>query len=622
MSFVFALYNGSAISLSCVPNAEGYRMGTVYLDHLIERDALQYVDQRAIENASIERKIPLADFRLRDIGDDWFYKLRKPDFQRETNYWTPEQCAIFIDSVARGDLIPGIIAWRNIEAGRIYIIDGAHRLSVVRAWMLDDWGDKSIKYYNEADRSEIEKAAEEVRTLVTARVGAYAELGEVYKRATAQLRSQTSRKRVETNKAQLTERELQQFETYNEILTGRTLATQWVEGSYEEAQRSFININKGGAALSLFELMLHTHRHGPYARVVASIVNAGRTGHFWPERDLTPILEEKVRTFSDYANAIHDILFRPPFDGEIKDLNQPLVVTKPGFRYEHVLDLVALLTEGRFLDDDTDRSSCLAILVDSSTESVIMRAEYIFKIVLDRLSQLVGENVNPKTMSIVPLVYTYSHQGVYSRNLFYAILYWLFTGNDNMIREKKVALSTVRGAFEIIMMDYKAQITGIASKKGAGFKSTKDIASVIDQIIRLLLENIRLDFDQLRKLVATKFGFQPVAPQSHSGRTVSKSQKNQINIESILSSSIRCHICGGILDLARAKQYDHYLEPFAKERVTSTDNIKPAHPFCNHSKEAITEVRNGSPARIPSLDEAHQTVGTAQQLGLFSDLKF
>jgi hypothetical protein len=592
-------------------------MGTVYLDHLIERDALQYVDQRAVENAAIERKIPLADFRLRDIGDEWFYKLRKPDFQRETNYWTPEQCAVFIESVARGDLIPGIIAWRNIEAGRIYIIDGAHRLSVVRAWMLDDWGDKSIEYYNEADQAEIEEAANEVRELVAARVGSYAELAAVYARATAQLRPQTSRKRVEMGKSPLTESEGQQFETYNEILTGRTLSTQWVEGSYEEAQRSFININTGGARISPFELMLHTHRHGPYARVVASIINAGRTGHFWPEKSLTSVLEEKVRTFADYANAIHDILFRPPFDDEIKNLNQPLIVTKPGFRYEHVLDLVALLAEGLFLDNDTERNTCLAILSDSDSQPVIMRAEQIFEIVLDRLSQLVGENANPKTMSIVPLVYTYSHQGIYSRNLFYAILYWLFTGDDDTVRKKKIALSAVRGAFEAIMMDYKAQMTGIASKKGAGFKSTKDIAGVIDHIIRLLIDNMGANSAQLRELVAVKIGFEPVAPHSHSGRTASRSQKNQVNIESILGGSVRCHICGGILDLARAKQYDHYFEPFAKVRATSTDNIKPAHPFCNHAKDAIEEVRKGKPVHLPDLAEASRTASSAKQLGLF-----
>jgi hypothetical protein len=591
-------------------------MGTVYLDHLIERDALQYVDKRAIENAAIERKIALADFRLRDVGEDWFYKLRKPDFQRETTCWTPEQCAVFIESVARGDLIPGIIAWRNIEAGRIYIIDGAHRLSVVRAWMTDDWGDKSIAYYNEADRAEIEEAANEARERVAARVGAYAELAEVYARATAQLRRQANRKGVEVDKVPMNEREVQQFETYNEILTGRTLATQWVEGSYEEAQRSFMNINTGGAALSRFELMLHAHRNGPYARVVASIVNAGRTGYFWPEKNLTPELEEKVRTFARYASAIHDILFRPPFDGEIKNLNQPLVVTKPGFRHEHVLDLIALLTEGQFLDNDEERQDCLATLSDGDSHSVITRAEQIFLIVLDRLSQLIGESANPKAMSIVPLVYTYSHQGIYSRNLFYAILYWLFTGNDDTIRKRKVALSAVRGGFEAIMMAYKAQITGIASKKGAGFKSTKDIAEVIDRIIQLLLENVGASTAQLSEIVAAKMGFAPVAPHTHSGRTASKSQKNQVNIESILRGGVRCHICGGILDLARAKQYDHYLESFAKVRVTSTDNIKPAHPFCNHAKDAIEEVRNGKPIRLPELVETRRTT-VSDQLDLF-----
>ncbi|WP_158642038.1 DUF262 domain-containing protein [Corallococcus sp. AB018] len=592
-------------------------MATVYLDHLIERDALQYVDQRAVENAASERKFQIADFRLRDMGEEWFYKLRKPDFQRETNYWTPEQCAIFIESVARGDLIPGIIAWRNFEAGRVYIIDGAHRLSVVRAWMQDDWGDKSIEYYNEADREEIEEAANEVRALVSERVGSYKELASAYNQATAPLMPQAGRKPVDSSRRPITERESQQFKTYNEILTGRTLSTQWVEGSYEEAQRSFININTGGARISQFELMLHTYRNGPFARVVSSIINAGKTGHFWPNKGLTPQLDTKIQTFSQYANAIHEILFRPPFEERIENLNQPLIVTRPGYRYEQVVDLVGLLSEGLFLDSDTERRDCLSRLSGADSQSVITKADGIFEIVLDRLSQLVGSNANPKTMSIVPLVYTYNHQGIYSRNLFYAILYWLFTGNDEAVRKKKIAFSAIRGNFESILVDYKAQMTGIASKKGAGFKSTKDIASVIDTLVRLLVDNIGSTPANLHNLVADKVGFEPMGTRNLAGRTASRSQKNQVNIENILSNCVRCHICGGVLDLARAKQYDHYLEPFSKVRSTSTENLKPAHPFCNHAKEAIEEIRRGAPAHIPDLAESRQTAGASKQLGLF-----
>lgn len=57
--------------------------------------------------------------------------LRKPDFQRETANWSPEQVADLITTFARGDLIPSVILWR---AGiNVFVIDGAHRLSAMIA---------------------------------------------------------------------------------------------------------------------------------------------------------------------------------------------------------------------------------------------------------------------------------------------------------------------------------------------------------------------------------------------------------------------------------------------------------------------------------------------------------
>jgi hypothetical protein len=64
--------------------------------------------------------------------------LRKPDFQRETNHWTPDQVASFISSFARGELIPSLILWKSDSY--VFVIDGGHRLSALRAWIENDYG--------------------------------------------------------------------------------------------------------------------------------------------------------------------------------------------------------------------------------------------------------------------------------------------------------------------------------------------------------------------------------------------------------------------------------------------------------------------------------------------------
>ncbi len=67
--------------------------------------------------------------------------LRKPDFQRETANWTPQKIVELIAAFLDGDLIPAIILWR---AGQyVFVIDGAHRLSAMLAWIYDDYGDRN-----------------------------------------------------------------------------------------------------------------------------------------------------------------------------------------------------------------------------------------------------------------------------------------------------------------------------------------------------------------------------------------------------------------------------------------------------------------------------------------------
>lgn len=80
-------------------------------------------------------------------GENFFITLRKPDFQRETAAWSPEQVCNFLESFISGDLIPAVICWQS--ASRLtFVIDGAHRLSAVIAWLLDDYGagPESIKF--------------------------------------------------------------------------------------------------------------------------------------------------------------------------------------------------------------------------------------------------------------------------------------------------------------------------------------------------------------------------------------------------------------------------------------------------------------------------------------------
>ena len=114
------------------------RTNLVNLDAMIAREdfATAEGDASSFENVST---ISIREFTKGGlIGPS----LRKPDFQRETNHWSPEQVVSLLDCFVNGDLIPSVILWQSPT--HLFVIDGGHRLSVLRAWIEDDYGDGHI----------------------------------------------------------------------------------------------------------------------------------------------------------------------------------------------------------------------------------------------------------------------------------------------------------------------------------------------------------------------------------------------------------------------------------------------------------------------------------------------
>ncbi len=115
----------------------------VYLDHLIGRENLRY--QRSQEQMAAAVQNRPDKLRITDLIDEHFgaqrEQLRKPDFQRATWAWSPQDCIALIESIVNAQVIPSIIMWKSPTNGLHYVLDGAHRISVVIAWLNDDWGD-------------------------------------------------------------------------------------------------------------------------------------------------------------------------------------------------------------------------------------------------------------------------------------------------------------------------------------------------------------------------------------------------------------------------------------------------------------------------------------------------
>lgn len=106
-----------------------------------------------------------------EFANNTYQLLRKPDFQRPTSAWTPQKVRDLIVAYAKEGLVPAIILWRSPNKD-LFVIDGAHRLSSLIAWIQDDYGDgdRSKKFFSFITEQQ-KDAADETRDLVNKAVG-------------------------------------------------------------------------------------------------------------------------------------------------------------------------------------------------------------------------------------------------------------------------------------------------------------------------------------------------------------------------------------------------------------------------------------------------------------------
>lgn len=531
--------------------------------------------------------------RFNDIKSEWFERLKKPDFQRETNAWSPIQCRDFIESVFLGRIIPSIILWKSEENGVTYILDGAHRLSILRAWMTDDYGDKADGYYERRDKSHINKVAEETRTLINSRIGSFHEFRISYDKL------QKLIKEGEAPKKKMQEREFLQANFYSDVIgSNSSLYAQYETGNYESAEQSFLRINRQGQALDPWEATLIEYRKGSYSRSIMHIANGGGSGHYWPNQNLNEEDQEKVATFSKFSKDIHTKLFVPPFAIPIQELTVPIFVA-PAYFQKHVylLELIPLIVWNQIAINAEDQIEILKRDFQTDPSNVISNANDILTKLNYRLEHISSTKNNPQSLSLVPLFYWYNHRGQHLRSVLYGFTYWLFNGSETDVFNRKIIFSANREKVEYVLFYYKQEIAALAGKSGAGLKAAKPMSDFFEDLINLLHneQNLKIEENELEpKILELTSSKKYNKSIKRSGRSFTKRDKSQSNINELFTSSVRCHICGGIVNLKYGGiQYDH-VEEFRKVRKTDPENMRPTHPFCNNNREKIEKYRNKS----------------------------
>lgn len=470
--------------------------------------------------------------------------LRKPDFQRETNHWNPTQLVTFLASFVDSEVIPGLIMWK--ASRYIFVIDGGHRLSALRAWMEDDYGDGflSLAFYKGQISDEQRQIARYTRKLVEQTVGRY-----------STLRSQVA---VKDDASEVVNRRAQ-------VLFTRALALQWIQGTDAAvAETSFFKINSQGTPLDEIETTLIKNRRKPIAIAARAILRAGSGHKYW-----SGFGDDRSQEMEDVAEKFHDLLFEPEAESPVKSLELPLggsvsPVNALGLLIEFLAIAGCREKGGKVIEKYED---------DDTGEQTIQ----VLKNALEIINRFTTNN--PPSLGLHPAVYFYNERGRYSRFLFLGMTLLIqekIRNNDDHFFKK---FTKARKLVEQFLIDNKSLLGIVLQNLAKGQRVPK-----MKELFEFLVNEFQTQDEVKPETAMGRMGLRGrvldvVAIQA--APTFTDDTKSMLFIKHAIATALRCPICGGLLDPKKSVSYDH-IKPVRDGGTGELENAQLAHPYCNH----------------------------------------
>lgn len=499
---------------------------------------------------------PTGTISLGLLKDDFFVQsLRKPDFQRETSNWTPQKIVELVTAFLDGDLIPAIILWRSGQF--VFVIDGAHRLSALLAWIYDDYGDKSrsLNFFQNQVPEEQKKLAEQTRQLIKEQVGEYTSYLDANR---TQYASEKTKDRVG-------------------MMNSNSFIAQWVPAvDAIGAENSFFKINQAPTPVDPVEKRILRARRSA-AAIATRVINRGGAGHkYWAE--FSANMQEQIER---RGKSIYDALYLPPM-GDLPIKSSDVPVGGRGYSsLPFIFDLVILVngvgTKDQ-LPEDADGARTLSYLeaVQKSVERITTTA--------------------PASLGLHPLIYFYTRGGAFQAVAFLAVMQLV----KKLAEKRKLDdFTRVRRAFEDFLVAHKEAFTLIVKSQGSGGRSRPALEDFMWQSLegfwagksdQEIIEGMASD--NRFRFFATPAPIRAPAT-SNSKRSFSTSTKSAVFVADLVKSGARCGICGGLLH-RNSIQTDHIARK-ADGGGAHIGNGQLAHPYCNSTyKERSTVVVSGA----------------------------
>jgi Protein of unknown function DUF262 len=538
-----------------VLGANGMAASGVNLDALIPRADLAIGDGLVVGTQGEER---LGISHFQDKEKNFFASaLRKPEFQRETMHWAPAKVADLISSFLDQRLIPAVILWRAGQHN--FVVDGAHRLSALLAWIHDDYGDgKFSKSLFGTIPPEQEALAKKTRELIS-KIGHF----EVYQAGLGFPKAVSDLQRIRIGN-----------------LSVCHFVAQWVPASTKEAaEQSYFKINDAATPLEPTEKRILQSRDSASAIAARAITHGGRGFEYWADFD-----SEKKHVIVQTSEKIYELLYKPPLkEGPIDTLDVP--VAGRGYSVlPFVFDLINSINENKIADSTKTRKKSSVLPKDTDGSTTV---RYLKK-VHTTISRITGKEAT--SLGLHPVVYFYTRGGAFSP---WAFLAWAKIIDGLFDRGKVDQFRNARKAIEQYLIENKWAMTEIIHKNGSGSRSTPWLERywqfVIDRFVeQKTAEEVTAAVNEDKEFGFLKFKTQFYRlPGENSKKTVSRSTKTATIWDAALPGAPRCHICGG---LWHRNSYHHdHVKPKSGGGDGRPLNVAIAHPNCDSVKEAQSE---------------------------------
>ena len=493
---------------------------------------------------------------LSDLKENFAGMMRKPDFQRTTAAWDAKRIAQFIKSFAEGDLIPGVIFWNSPTTGNILVVDGAHRISALLAWIHDDYGDKKIsqEFLGFQQNKEQADAANTTRRMVNSKVGSFAEIWGA----------------LENPKANPRHKELAPN------VKKRRIPVQWVRGDANTVSESFFRINLQGVALDKTEEKLIRERMTPNAIATRAIIQQGEGHHYWKD-----FAEQDAIKTVEKGKEIHTLMFSPPLDHPVKTLHLPIAgKAYAGSAMEVTLELV------EFANQKPAVGAVGPVTVDTLQKT--------WRI----LSKING--MDAACLGLHPAVYFYSHAtGKHQPSALMAVVKWISMMGDKQIEN----FTVVRKQFEDFLIG-NARILGDAiSRRGSRGRSVPTLMDYYELVYSELLNgsNESQIYEAMQKNPRLAPFSVKLPDFEEYGPNFSAEVKSFALITDALAGAPVCKICEARYH-PDSVNIDH-IKTKQQGGKGSPENARATHVYCNSNRERLEPLISARKRKQQLLDE-------------------